>query len=187
MSQGKKLKPMSNTSFRLMTWLFNLNDHFFHIWKKPEEHIRKAPVQKGMTVVDYACGPGRYTIPLAEMVGPRGRVYAVDIQPLAIKTVRKKAAGKSLNNIKAILVDSYQTGIPGSSADLVILVDAIQSIKDPGGLLAEIHRILKPDGMVFMDAGHLKTEEVARIVEHSGIFTIIKTDNRDMLLKRRDR
>jgi hypothetical protein len=40
-----------------MTWFFNLNDRFLHIEEKAEEHIRKASIQKGMTVVDFACGP----------------------------------------------------------------------------------------------------------------------------------
>ena len=45
-----------------------------------------------MTVVDYACGPGHYTIPVAELVGPQDIIFAVDIQPLAMETIKRKAA-----------------------------------------------------------------------------------------------
>ena len=88
-----------------------------------------------MAVVDYACGPGRYTIPAAEMVGPKGKVHAADIQPLAIESVKKKAANKSLTNIVPILVDSFNTGIPDSSIETVLLIDAIYPIKDRTPLL----------------------------------------------------
>jgi ubiquinone/menaquinone biosynthesis C-methylase UbiE len=181
-----KLEPMSNTSFKLMTWLFKLNDNLFPVWEKPEQHVQKMPLQKGMVVVDYACGPGRYTIPLAEMVGSQGKVYAVDIQPLAIETVKKKTADRSLTNIQPILVDSYHTGIPDGSVDMVLLLDAIQSIEEPIDLLVEIHRLLKKGGILFMDSGHMKTEEVSWIVESSDLFTITRLDDRDMLLKRND-
>jgi ubiquinone/menaquinone biosynthesis C-methylase UbiE len=187
MNQEKKLTPMSNTSFKLMSWFFDLNDNLLHLSKRPQQHIRQAPLKTGMTVVDYACGPGRYTIPLAEKVGPSGKVYAVDIQPLAIQSVRKKAAARSLKNIQPVLVDSYHTGIPGGSADLVLLIDAIQSIKEPLDLLAEIHRILKPGGTVFMDAGHMKTEEVTQIIKSSGFFNLNGLKDKDMLLTRKDK
>jgi ubiquinone/menaquinone biosynthesis C-methylase UbiE len=138
-----------------------------------------------MTVVDYACGPGRYTIPLAEAVGPQGRVYAIDIQPLAIEIVKKKAVSKGLANIETVLVDSYHSGIPDASADLVLLLDVIHGIHERDVLFREIHRLLKPSGLLFMDSGHASTREVKAQVEATGLFTMVKFDGRDMLLSKK--
>ena len=67
MSPTEKPKPMSDVSFRFMIWAFKLNDLFF----SPERFMEKVPLKKEMMVVDYACGPGRYTIPVAELVGQK--------------------------------------------------------------------------------------------------------------------
>lgn len=174
----EKLKPMSERSFKLMVWAFNFADLFF----RQRRHLKKVSLREGMIVVDYGCGPGRYTIPVAELVGPKGKVFAIDIQPLAIKTVKEKAARKSLTNIEAILVDSYNTGIQGSSADMVLLIDTVHSIKDHNALFREIHRILKPNGLLFMDPEHMKIAKAKEIVESTGLFIMTEQRGRDMLL-----
>jgi len=185
MQQEKKLKPMSNSSFRAMNWTFNFIDFFLRPFSNPARRLKKVPLKEGLIVVDYACGPGRYTIPLAGLVGPAGKVYAVDIQPLAIETVKKKASRKSLTNIEAILVDSYHTGLPDSSADIVLLVDAIQGIKEYADLFREINRLLKPAGFLFMDSGHMSTSAVIAILEKTGFFKMVKLDGKNMLLSKK--
>ena len=186
MSRENKLKPMSNTEFRLMAWIMSAMDFFMGSSSNPKRLLKKLPLKRNMTVVDYACGPGRYTIPIAEILGHQGTVYAVDIQPLAIKTVKKKAAGKSLNNIKPLLVDSFHTGIPDSSADLVLLIDAIQGIKEYNALFNEIHRLLKADGILFMDSGHLKSADVQSILKGTGLFNFNRVDGKNMLLNKKE-
>lgn len=182
MSEAQKIKPMSNISFRMMVWFMVLEDLF----KSPAEKLKKAPFKPGVTVIDYACGPGRYTIPAAEMVGPAGKVFAVDIQPLAIEMVKKKAALKSLANIQTVFADSFNTGIDSSSADIVLLIDAITPIRDRAPLFKEIHRLLKPDGLLFMDSSHMSLAKAKSIVEETGLFSAVKIDGKDMLWRKRD-
>ena len=178
MSNDKKPKPMPNTSFRGMMWIFRLIDLFWN----PQKHVKKIPLREGMTVVDYGCGPGRYTIPIAKLIGPNGKVFAVDIQPLAITTVKKKAAGETLTNVEAVLADSYDTGIKESSIDLVLLLDTFHMTSDHDALFREIHRILNPDGLLFMDPGHMKLEKAVERVESSGFFTVRECQEKDMLV-----
>lgn len=178
MSKTRKHQPMPVFAFRMMTWVMRIED----IFKSPADLLRYVPLQEGVTVVDYACGPGRYTIPAAETVGPSGKVYAVDIQPLAIETVKRKAAEKSLANIQTVLVDSFNTGIPDSTADIVLLIDAITPIKDRTALFQEIYRLLKPDGLLFMDSSHMKPSRARDIVESTGLFKIVRAEGRRMLL-----
>ncbi len=134
-----------------------------------------------MVVVDYGCGPGRYTVPIAKLVGPKGKVFAVDIQPLAIKTVKEKAAKQGLTNIEAIMVNSYNTAIQSSSIDMVLLIDILHLIRDCDALFREIHRLLKQDGILYMDSGHLKMLKAREIVENTGFFTIVEYRDQDMM------
>jgi ubiquinone/menaquinone biosynthesis C-methylase UbiE len=178
MANSKKPRVESDVSYRFYIWYCKFVDL---IWK-PQRRLEKFPLKEGMAVVDYGCGPGRYTLPIARLVGPKGKVFAVDIQPLAISTVRKKAARESLTNIEAILVDSYNTGIQTSSIDLVLFVDTLHSIGDCDALFREIHRILKQDGVLFMDPGHMEMSRATEIVEGTGLFTITDCRGHDMLV-----
>ena len=178
MASKKELQPMHDAHFKCMIWMYKFTDL---IWN-PRRHLKKIPLREGMVVVDYGCGPGRYALPVARSVGPKGRVFAVDIQPLAISMVKEKAARESLTNIEAILVDSYNTGIQASSIDLVLLLDTLHTISDFHALFHEIHRILKEDGFMFMDPGHMKMPRAREIVESTGLFAIVECRGNDMLV-----
>ena len=177
MANEKKPKPMPDIAFKFMTWSYRA----YGLIHNTEQDLKKMPLKEGMTVVDYGCGPGRYTLPVAKLVGPKGKVFAVDIHPLAIKTIEEKAAGQSLTNVEAILVDSYNTGIPDSSADLVLLLDTMPLIKDYDALFGEMHRILKQDGLLFIEHARIKPSTTREIVEGSGLFTVAETRGHNML------
>lgn len=175
---GKKPEPTPDAVYRINIWFWRFMDL---IWN-PRRHLKKIPLKEGMYVVDYGCGPGRYTLPVARLVGPKGKVFAVDIQPLAIKTVKEKADRRGLTNIEVVLVGSYNTGIQNSTADLVLLIDTLHRINDRHALFHEIHRMLKQDGLLFMDPGHMKLSKAKEIVEDTGLFKIIECRGQDMLV-----
>ncbi len=178
MANEKKIKPEPDAVYKVSIWFWKFTDL---IWN-PRRHLKKIPLKEGMKVVDYGCGPGRYAIPIAELVGPKGKVFAVDIQPLAIKTVKERAVRQGLTNIEALLVDSYDAGIQDSSIDLVLLIDTFHQIGDRNALLGEIHRILKLGGFLFMDPGHMKMPRAKEIVGSTGLFTIVQCQGKDMLV-----
>ena len=169
MASEKKLE--SDIAFRLMTLTYKLRDLF----QNPRRDLEKARLTKGMSVVDYGCGPGSFTIPAAELVGEGGRVFAVDIHPLAISTVERKASRKGLKNVETALVRGYDTGIEESSTDRVLLIDTIHLIEDPDALFGEIHRMLKRDGLLFMEKGHMPMSKQKELVEKAGLFKIIES------------
>ena len=177
MTVWNRTGPMPDWVFRGMTWTYALVDLF----SSSTRRLVRLPLRKGMTVVDYACGPGRYCVAVARFVGPEGRVYAVDVQPLAIRLVQRKAAQQGLANIEPILVSSYDTGIPSSCADLVLLLDALHQIDDRPALLREVRRIIRPDGAFLVEPGHMKLDRARDIVVGSGLFVHVSTHGRDML------
>lgn len=74
---------MSSGAFRLRAWPFKVAD-FFH--PKPRR-LAGFGLREGFVVVDYGCGPGRYVAEASRRAGPAGKVYTVDIHPLAIQRV----------------------------------------------------------------------------------------------------
>jgi ubiquinone/menaquinone biosynthesis C-methylase UbiE len=145
----------------------------------PKKLLDRAALQPGQTVVDWGCGPGRVTIDAARLVG-RGKVIAVDIEPLALEIVREKAVRQGAKNVETVLLESYPAAVPAASVDVVLLVDTFHAVEDRIGLLADIARILKPQGRFLMDPGHMDLEKARSIVEETGLFLPAGSWGRDM-------
>jgi len=104
-------------------------------------------IQPGFRVLDFGCGPGSYISPLSGLVGPSGKIYAVDLHPLAIRSVRKMIQREHLENVEIIQSDGA-TGLPDSSVDAALLYDTFHDLTEPERILEELARILKPEGVL---------------------------------------
>ncbi len=146
---------MRNSSFRLMSAIMSFIDavHPFI-----DERVQTFGIQLGMTVVDYGCGPGRYALRYAKLVGDVGKVYAVDIQELAVEMVRQKAEQLHMKNMDFLLAKGYDSGVPDHAADIVTALDMFFSVPDPVAFLKEIHRITNLNGVLVIDEGHQSRE-----------------------------
>jgi ubiquinone/menaquinone biosynthesis C-methylase UbiE len=163
----QKNEMVSNMVYRLMALALACS----YLFMNARKQLLKSGVKEGQTVLDYGCGPGFYAIPAAEMVGDKGTVYALDIHPLAIQSVRRKANKKRVTNIATILSDK-DTGLPDRSVDISLIYDAIHMIKDRELLTRELHRVTKPNGILSITAEHIKAEDVIKIVEKDGLFSL---------------
>jgi ubiquinone/menaquinone biosynthesis C-methylase UbiE len=166
-------KPVSNFHFKFMALGYKFRDLRF-----PRLNILKeVGIKPGFHVLDYGCGPGSYIIPLAELVGESGKVYALDIHPLAIHKVQGIASKKQLVNVETILSDC-QTGLPDNSLDAVLLYDIFHHLSDPTGVLKELHRVLKTDGILSFRDHHMKEGEIVPQVTNSGLFRLLRKGQR---------
>ena len=165
----RSLERMSDTSFRLMNLTFNVID-FFSPYVGKRAHSFN--LQPGMSVVDYGCGPGRYTIQFAQIVGETGKVYAVDIQELALEAVSSKTSRYRLTNIQPVLAHGYNTALPTGIADRIFALDMFFGIKQPNEFLAELKRLLKPDGLLIIDDGHQSRATTRQKILASGLWKI---------------
>jgi len=139
-------------------------------WLSPRRAIlAETGIEAGMRVLDYGCGPGSYILPVAEMVGEAGSVYALDRHPLAIASVRRLSARAGLRNVETILSDC-NTGLGDGEVDVVLLYDVLHDIHDPRPLLAELHRVLKPEGILSFSDRHMKKEEIVPLLTGEGLF-----------------
>jgi SAM-dependent methyltransferase len=136
-----------------------------------------AGIRPGDVVLELGPGPGVFTVPLARRVGPQGRVIAVDIQPEMIALAARRVAGAGLANVVTHVGNAYHLPLPDESVDRVFLVSVLQEVPDPERALAEIARVLRPDGIVsitseFLDPDHWFLGETIRRLENAG-FTLV--------------
>jgi ubiquinone/menaquinone biosynthesis C-methylase UbiE len=127
-----------------------------------------------MTVVDYGCGPGRYTTRFAQLVGEEGRVYAVDIHELAVEAVKRKITELGLRNVEPVLAGGYDSRLPDQVADIVCALDIFFGIQEPTPFLGELRRITKPDGLLIIDDGHQPRRETLRKLLDSGHWVVVE-------------
>jgi predicted methyltransferase len=122
-------------------------------WQPPEQIMDALRIFDGATVADLGAGGGWFTIRLARQVGPRGVVYAEDIQPQMLEYVRRRAQRENLPNVKTVLGTANDPMLPGG-IDAVLILDAYHemacavgpSCQDPVPLLKNVARSLKPQG-----------------------------------------
>ena len=103
-------------------------------------------------MADLGCGPGHFTIAMAERAGEGGRVYAVDFDAKAIERVAKKAEARGLaGSVMARAGSAAEVGfIPDRSVDFVFAHGLLCCMKDHAGALRQIRRILKADGQAYL-------------------------------------
>jgi ubiquinone/menaquinone biosynthesis C-methylase UbiE len=162
-----KAKSKSNLDFRLMSLTYKFRDFI----RRRMNILKEVGIEAGFHVLDYGCGPGSYIAPLAKLAGKSGKIYALDVHPLAIQAVQRLALKKGLENIQTILSDC-KTELPPSSVDVVLLYDILHDLDNAGGVLAELHRILKPKGILSLSDHHLKEEEIISRVTSAGLFKL---------------
>ena len=166
-------KPQSNIGFKLMSFGYRFRD-----LRLPRMNILKeAEIRPGFSVLDYGCGPGGYIRPTAELVGESGRIYALDISPLAIQKAREIAVKRRLENLETIQSDC-KTGLPDDSIDVILLYDTFHHLSNSNRVLLELHRVLKSKGVLSFNDHHMKEDEIISGVTSGGLFELIKKGKR---------
>jgi len=133
--------------------------------------MKNVGVETGQSVLDFGCGSGTYAIPLARVVGNRGKVYALDKDRNALDDLMRRADSAGLANIRRLdTPGGTQISLGNDSVDVVLLFDVFHSyyfsgVAERQDLLGEISRILKPGGILSVYPKHMETEARAEIEE----------------------
>jgi ubiquinone/menaquinone biosynthesis C-methylase UbiE len=111
---------------------------------RPRELLRDvAKIGYGNTCVDFGSGTGIFALPMAELVGDKGEVYAIDNSLEMLAHIRAK---NPPNNLKLLHSDVEHTGLDSRIADVCLLAFVLHEVKEPDNLIAEAFRLLKSDG-----------------------------------------
>jgi ubiquinone/menaquinone biosynthesis C-methylase UbiE len=166
---------MPNTYFRVMSGLMAIRDAISP--RRPV--LEEAGVRPGQVLLDYGCGPGSYTLVAAEMVGPSGHVYAVDIHPMAIERIEARAKKRDLQNITTIMTDR-DTGLAEGSVDMALLYDIIQLLSEPEGIVREVHRVLQSQGVLSVSGHSIPEVERRFTAMNDGRFKLSRRGSRSL-------
>lgn len=141
-------------------------------WEPSTTEIFKKMVKEGDTVVDLGANIGYFTLLAAKLVGKKGKVYALDKQPLAIEKIEKRARREGFSNINIISSDGT-TGLPNESIDVIFLYGVLPEIEDKKSLLGELHRVLKPNGYLSTRfCFRIKRNELLEIMNATGLYLL---------------
>ena len=112
--------------------------------------IEALGIRRGQTVCDLGCGNGFYTLELAKRVGPKGTVWASDIQVEMLRMLVENAGEARLKNIRPVLGTPIDPRLPEGTVDLVLCVDVYHEFSHPDAMLARIRESLADDGVLVL-------------------------------------
>lgn len=128
-------------------------------WLERPERIREErtdrlldllELQPGMTVADIGAGTGYLSLPMAEQVGPDGRILAVDIQPEMLAIISTRMREANISNIVPHLGTETDPGLPPGEMDAVLMVDAYHEFSHPREVMTGIVEALSENGRVIL-------------------------------------
>ena len=123
-------------------------------WQEPERIMDSLGITNGTTVADVGAGGGWFTIKLANRVGPKGLVYAEDIQREMIESINRRVNRTNLSNVKTIIGTSNNPKIP-TPVDAVLMVDVYGEVEDPVTLLRNVISQLEKGGRIGIIEHHV--------------------------------
>ena len=133
--------------------------------QRPEEILRTMGLQDGDVVADIGCGTGYFSRRMARAVAPRGRVYAVDIQPEMLELLRKRVEDEGLTNVVPLHGENDDPKLPPGSIDWILLVDVYHELQQPKAMLAKMRGALRPDGKIALVEYRLEGPSALHILE----------------------
>jgi len=143
-------------------------------WSKEEGEkvLKEVGIKEGHIILDFGCGAGTYSLPAAKIVGKKGQVFALDKSKSKLDELIRKAKSAGLDNIKT-METSGKLIIPLEDRffDVVLLYDILHSyyfsLSERRKLLKEVHRTLKPEGLLSVYPEHMELEETKKEIEEA--------------------
>jgi SAM-dependent methyltransferase len=141
-------------------------DNRLRRWLHHPQRILRPYVRGGMTVLDFGCGMGLFSLAAAELVGPDGCVLAVDLQPQMLAVLRKRAAQAGVTErirTHQCPADSLQLS---TRCDFALAFYSVHETPNPRTLFRELRDCLRQDGhlLVVEPCGHVTTRDFARLM-----------------------
>jgi ubiquinone/menaquinone biosynthesis C-methylase UbiE len=108
-------------------------------------------IEEGDWVADVGGGDGDYTIPMAERVGPLGRVFAVDVDPDKLDELNERLRDNEIEHVTSVYSVEDNPMLPRNAVDAVLVRNAYHHFTAPESMLRHIRAALKPDGRLVIE------------------------------------
>ena len=144
--------------------------------ESPSKAIRALDIKPGMTVCDLGAGSGYYTVRMSRLVGPSGKVYAVDIQPKMLDLLARRLKSEGINNVVPVLSSEDDPKLPPKSQDLILLVDVYHEFARPQIMLQRMREALKDDGRLVLLEFRKEDSSVPIRLEHKMSIAEVKAE-----------
>jgi SAM-dependent methyltransferase len=107
--------------------------------------IKNLQLKSGMNVADIGAGSGYHSRLMAGLIG-KGKVFAVDVEPIMLVYLKQRIEQENLLNIVPVLGTTTAVSLPNESIDLMLLVDVYHEFSDPFEMTRSMYNALKPNG-----------------------------------------
>jgi ubiquinone/menaquinone biosynthesis C-methylase UbiE len=144
-------------------------DNKIRRWVQNPRKILAPYVKAGMTVMDIGCGPGFFTLEMAQMVGESGRVIACDVQEGMLQILQQKIAGTPLaGRITLHQCGANQLGV-AEKIDFALAFYMVHEVPGQQEFFAEIAALLKPEALLFIVEPplHVSGKAFRRMIENA--------------------
>ncbi len=119
----------------------------------PFNALEKAGIREEMRVADFGVGAvGHFLFPAAQLVGPKGHVYGVDVLPAVLQANQSRAKLSAVNNVELVWGDFERAGgsrLPDASMDMIVLVN-VMHVVNKTTTLQEVRRVLATGGILLV-------------------------------------
>lgn len=125
----------------------------------PDEILFSSGLKEYMFSADIGCGTGFFTIPMAKIVGPQGKVFAFDISDEMLEELRSKIKSERIENVEVLKSEAYSLPIGSESVDFALISNVLHEVDEYTRFLNETKRIMRPGAkLVIIDWIDKETE-----------------------------
>ncbi len=152
-AQEKSVRPGINKKFEnpdLKEIVEIFEGESREIFQKRREIVSACKIKPGVVVADIGACTGLFTRLFAKKVGPKGKVYAVDIAPEMIQYIEKNCKEAGIENVIGVLCDQRSTNLPPNSIDVAFICDTYHHFEFPFRTMSSLHKSVKPGGQVIV-------------------------------------
>ena len=161
-------------------------DNRIRRWVQNPQKILSPYIKPGMTVLDIGCGPGFFSLEMAQLVGASGRVIASDLQEGMLRKLADKIQGTELEaRITLHKCEENKVGVL-DRVDFILVFYMLHEVPDPERFLDEIKSILKPNGKVLIvePPFHVSKSAFEKIIRKACVTGFILADRPKVFLSK---
>jgi predicted methyltransferase len=129
-------------------WTERFETESREVYRARDRIVAELGMRSGSVVADVGAGSGLFTMLLAKAVGPKGRVYAVDIVPEFLPNIAQRARQEGLGNVETVLCTEKSVELQPGSIDGAFICDTYHHFEYPRHTLVSLWGALRPGGWV---------------------------------------